>query len=81
MILEYEIVKYDGDLGWPNAFVPISASNCKRKTRLLMRGFATQRSRRWFTEHTFTAMLRIRGVECNAAEGYAEGFYVRKFVL
>jgi LmbE family N-acetylglucosaminyl deacetylase len=81
MILEYEIVKYDGDLGSPNAFVPLSASSCRRKTRLLMRGFATQRSRRWFAENTFMAMLRIRGVECNAPDGYAEGFYVRKFVL
>jgi LmbE family N-acetylglucosaminyl deacetylase len=81
MILEYEIVKYDGGLGSPNAFVPISKANCRRKVRLLMQGFSTQRSRRWFTEDTFTSMLRIRGVECNAPDGYAEAFYVRKLVL
>ena len=81
MILEYEIVKYDGGLGSPNAFVPISKANCRRKVRLLMQGFSTQRSRRWFSEDTFTSMLRIRGVECNAPDGYAEAFYVRKLVL
>ncbi len=81
MILEYEIVKYDGGLASPNAFVPISLTNCRRKVRMLMRGFATQRSRRWFTEDTFMAMFRIRGIECNAQEGHAEAFYVRKFVL
>jgi len=81
VILEYEIVKYDGGLGSPNAFVPISTANCQRKVDLLMQGFATQRSRRWFTAETFMAMLRIRGVECNAPDGHAEGFYVRKIIL
>ena len=81
MILEYEIVKYDGGLGSPNAFIPVSRANCRRKVQMLMRGFATQRSRRWFTEDTFMSMLRIRGIECNAPEGHAEAFYVRKFVL
>lgn len=81
MILEYEIVKYDGGLGSPNAFVPVSLENCRRKVQMLMRGFATQRSRRWFTEDTFMSMLRIRGIECNAPEGHAEAFYARKFVL
>ena len=79
--LEYEIIKYDGGLGSPNAFVPISAANCRRKVDLLMQGFETQRSRRWFTEDTFMSMLRIRGVECNAPDGHAEAFYVRKIVL
>jgi LmbE family N-acetylglucosaminyl deacetylase len=81
MILEYEIVKYDGGLGSPNAFVPISRVNCRRKVRMLMRGFSTQRSRRWFTEDTFMAMSRIRGIECNAPDGHAEAFYARKILL
>jgi LmbE family N-acetylglucosaminyl deacetylase len=81
VILEYEIIKYDGGLGSPNVFIPISAANCQRKVDLLMQGFATQRSRRWFSEDTFMAMLRIRGVECNAPDGHAEAFYVRKIVL
>jgi LmbE family N-acetylglucosaminyl deacetylase len=80
-IFEYEIVKYDGGLGSPNAFVPVSAANCRRKITLLMREFGTQRSRRWFTPQTFMAMLRLRGVECNSPSGYAEGFHVRKLLL
>jgi LmbE family N-acetylglucosaminyl deacetylase len=81
LIFEYEIPKYDGGLGSPNAFMPISRVNSRRKVKLLMRGFATQRSKRWFTEDTFDAMLRIRGIESNAPSGHAEGFYVRKIIL
>lgn len=81
MVLEYEIVKYDGGLGSPNGFVPLDLKTCRKKVRLLMQGFATQRSKRWFTEDAFMALLRIRGIECNAPEGHAEAFYVRKFVL
>jgi LmbE family N-acetylglucosaminyl deacetylase len=81
LVLEYEIVKFDGGLGSPNGFVPVSQKNATRKVNLLMRGFATQRSKRWFTEDTFRAMLRIRGIECNSPSGYAEAFYVRKVIL
>lgn len=81
MIFEYEIVKYDGDLGSPNAFVPVLSRNCERKIRILMHSFSTQRSRSWFTEDTFKAMLRLRGIECRSKSGYAEAFYVRKFLL
>jgi LmbE family N-acetylglucosaminyl deacetylase len=80
-VLEYEIVKYDGGLGSPNVFVPLSEKNSRRKVALLMRAFATQRSRRWFTADTFNSMHRIRGIECNAPSGHAEGFYARKVVL
>ena len=81
LILEYEILKYDGDLGRPNCYVPLPADVCDRKVALLMEGFATQRSRQWFTDDTFRAMLRIRGVECNAPSRLAEAFHARKFVL
>lgn len=80
-ILEYEILKYDGDLGRPNVYSPISEAICEKKITLLMSAFATQRSRQWFTEDTFRAMLRIRGVECNAPSRYAEAFHGRKIVL
>ena len=80
-ILEYEILKYDGDLGRPNVYSPISEATCEKKIALLMNAFATQRSRQWFTEDTFRAMLRIRGVECNAPSRYAEAFHGRKIVL
>jgi len=81
LIFEYEIVKYDGGLGSPGAFVPLSTRSWRRKIRLLLRGFATQRSKRWFTPETFEGIMRIRGVECNAPSGYAEAFYVRKIVI
>ncbi len=80
-ILEYEIPKYDGDLGQPNLFVPLSDEIAERKVRLLIEGFATQRSKGWFTEETFYGLLRIRGIECPATSKYSEAFYARKVVL
>lgn len=81
LVLEYEIAKYDGDLGSPNVFVPLDAGIRQRKVEYLMTAFATQRDKRWFTEETFLGLMRLRGIECAAAEGYAEGFYGRKLVL
>lgn len=80
-ILEYEIPKYDGDLGRPNVYVPLARTVCEAKVQLLMNGFATQRSRQWFTEDTFYSLMRLRGIESNASEKYAEAFYGRKLVL
>ena len=80
-ILEYEIPKYDGDIGQPNVYVPLTQTMCDNKVRYLMDGFSTQRSRQWFTEDTFYALLRLRGIESNAPEKYAEAFYGRKIVL
>ena len=80
-ILEYEIPKYDGDLGQPNFYVPLTDGVCKAKVKLLMEGFSTQRSRQWFTDDTFYALLRLRGIESNAEGRYAEAFYGRKIVL
>lgn len=80
-ILEYEIPKYDGDLGQPNIFVPLPDDISQTKVKLLMEGFATQRSKRWFTEDTFYGLLRIRGVESPKSTKYAEAFYGRKMAL
>ena len=80
LILEYEIVKYDGDLGAPNFFVHLTESLARRKVRMLLDNFESQRGKSWFTEDTFLAMLRVRGVECNAPEKYAEAHYCRKVV-
>jgi LmbE family N-acetylglucosaminyl deacetylase len=81
LILEYEILKYDGDLGHPNVFVPVSEQLCARKIALLMKHFKTQSSRHWFTSDTFEAMHRIRGIECVSPTGRAEAFYCRKMLL
>jgi LmbE family N-acetylglucosaminyl deacetylase len=81
LILEYEILKYDGDLGQPNIFIPLSEELCKRKIELLLKHFETQSTKHWFTRDTFEAMLRIRGIECASETGRAEAFYCRKLVL
>jgi LmbE family N-acetylglucosaminyl deacetylase len=81
LILEYEILKYDGDLGSPNLFVPLSEQLCARKVDLLLKHFKTQAAKHWFTCDTFEAMHRIRGIECASATGRAEAFYCRKMVL
>ncbi len=80
-ILEYEIPKYDGDLGQPNLYVSLTDEISRGKVRLLMEEFATQRSKRWFTEDTFYGLLRIRGIESPKVTKYAEAFYARKVVL
>jgi len=80
LILEYEIPKYDGDLGIPNCFVPLNPETCKLKTRYICETFQTQSNKAWLTEDTFQAILRLRGVECAASEKYAEAFYCRKLV-
>jgi LmbE family N-acetylglucosaminyl deacetylase len=77
-ILEYEIPKYDGDLGQPNLFFPVSDEVARRKVANICRVFKTQRKKHWFSEDTFLALLRLRGVECAAK--LAEGFYARKIV-
>jgi LmbE family N-acetylglucosaminyl deacetylase len=80
-ILEYEIPKYDGDLGQPSAFFPLEVSQYQTKVRHLMEAFGSQRSKHWFQESTFEALMRLRGMECNAPSGYAEAFYCRKAML
>jgi LmbE family N-acetylglucosaminyl deacetylase len=81
LVLEYEIMKYDGDLGTPNLYSHLSDAHARTKVRHLLEVFRTQRSRAWFTENAFLSLMRIRGVECNAPQEFAEGFYCRKMVL
>lgn len=80
-ILEYEIPKYDGDFGNPNVFVHLNQGIVANKIKLLTDLFRSQLSHHWFTEDTFRAILRLRGVESNAPESFAEAFYGRKLVL
>jgi LmbE family N-acetylglucosaminyl deacetylase len=77
-ILEYEIPKYDGDLGSPNFFITLDHELSKRKIDLLMQFFQTQNNKHWFTPDTFNAILRLRGIECKSPSGYAESFYCKK---
>ena len=80
-ILEYEIPKWDGDMGHPNLYVPVSASVLQRKIELLTTHFASQRSKHWFDAETFRGLARLRGMECRAPERYAEAFFARKLSL
>jgi LmbE family N-acetylglucosaminyl deacetylase len=80
-ILEYEVPKYDGDMGQPNAFVPLDDDICRRKIDHLMTHFGTQVPKRWFKEDLFSGLMRLRGMECNSPTSYAEAFYSRKAVL
>lgn len=81
LMLEYEIPKYDGDLGAPNVFMPLDEAVCRRKVDLLMRHFGSQRSKRWFTEDLFMGLLRLGGMESGSSSPFAEAFYGRKLVL
>lgn len=81
VVLEYEVPKWDGDLGNPNVFVPIEERHAKEKIAILMECFATQAGKRWFDEETFVGLMRLRGMECNAASRRAEAFYGRKVVV
>ena len=81
LILQYEILKYDGDLGAPNVYVPVDREAVERKVEYLLEAFASQHDKYWFTADTFEALMRVRGVESRSASGFAEAFYGNKLVL
>jgi LmbE family N-acetylglucosaminyl deacetylase len=81
LILEYEIPKWDGDLGQPNLYAPLQADVLERKIELLLAHFGTQRSKDWFDAETFRGLARLRGMECRAGGRYAEAFVLRKGLL
>ena len=81
LVLEYEIPKYDGNLGNPGFFVPLTQAQIRRKLETIGQHFSSQRGRSWFSDETFLATARLRGIGCNAPEGLAEAFYARKIVF
>ena len=81
LILEYEIPKYDGDMGAPNLFVPLDERLCSRKVSHLFDHFHSQVPKAWFKEDLFSGLLRLRGMECQSPTSFAEAFYCRKAVL
>jgi LmbE family N-acetylglucosaminyl deacetylase len=80
-ILEYEIPKYDGDLGTPNLYVHLSKPIVQKKIGHIIDIFQTQKEKQWYAEETFKSILRIRGVESNSPSRYAEAFHCRKIVI
>ena len=73
VILEYEIPKYDGDLGTPNVFIPLDEAAVEEKLELLREHYATQRGKHWFDDDLFRGLMRLRGMEAAAVRG---GVYV-----
>jgi LmbE family N-acetylglucosaminyl deacetylase len=80
-VVEYEIPKWDGDLGQPNLYIPVSAEVLQRKIELLNLHFGSQRSKQWFDSAVFLGLARLRGMECRAPEHYAEAFFARKLTV
>jgi LmbE family N-acetylglucosaminyl deacetylase len=81
LVFEYEVLKYDPDLGNPNLFVPLSPEKAETKLEVLCNSFSSQRQKLWFAGENFMAMMRVRGVQAASPSGLAEGFYVSKCVL
>ncbi len=81
LILEYEIPKYDGDLGAPGVFVPLDPAVAEDKVRHILECYKSQSDRHWFSRDVFMALMRLRAMEANAGTDQAEAFYGRKLVL
>lgn len=81
LILEYEIPKYEGDLGLPNLYAPLPSKLADHKVSHLIEHFSSQRSKDWFAADAFYGLMRLRGLECRADTGYAEAFRARKIAL
>jgi hypothetical protein len=81
LILEYEIPKYDGDLGNPNVYVRLDEEVCRRKVEHICAFFQTQSNKHWFSADTFLSLMRLRGIECASKTKYAEAFYCRKLTF
>jgi LmbE family N-acetylglucosaminyl deacetylase len=81
LVLEYEIPKYEGDLGRPNVYVPLADDVARKKVDIVLRHYASQYQKGWFKRETFEAVMRLRAIECNAQTGWAEAFHGRKIVL
>ena len=81
LVLEYEIPKYDGDLGSPNFFMRLEERHRQKKIAHLFAAFPTQTKKQWFTDDLFLGLMRIRGIEAGRKTRHAEAFYCRKMVL
>ena len=77
--LSYEIPKWDGDLGRPSMYVPLTADVAHRKVELLHKCFPSQASRDWWDDEVFLGLARLRGMECRAP--YSEAFICTKAVV
>lgn len=81
LVLEYEIPKWDGDMGRPNVYVALDEAQVEEKLGLLAEHFGSQREKHWYDVDVFRGLMRIRGMECRAPSGFAEAFVARKLTL
>jgi LmbE family N-acetylglucosaminyl deacetylase len=81
LILEYEIPKYDGDLGAPSVFVPLDAAVAEDKVRHVLECYKSQADRAWFSRDVFMGLMRLRALEAGAGGEAAEAFYAKKVLL
>jgi len=81
LVLEYEIPKYDGDLGSPYIFSSLEEKILDTKIKYINENFQTQKNKPWFSDETFRALPRLRGIESRSPSGYAEAFHCRKMNL
>ena len=79
LCLAYEITKWDGDLGRPSVYFPLSGETAMRKVELLHKHFPSQQNRDWWDDQVFLGLARLRGMECRAP--YAEGFFCTKSII
>jgi LmbE family N-acetylglucosaminyl deacetylase len=79
LILHYEIPKWDGDIGRPNVYVPLSDECAARKVKLLNASFPSQHDKHWWDDEFFLALMRLRGAESQSR--YAEAFTTGKLLL
>ena len=81
LVFEYEIPKYDGDLGNPNIFVPLTLAQLNSKVAAIREHFPSQYGRASLDDAAQRAIARLRGIASKAREGQAEAFYVDKIVF
>ncbi|HEY7224973.1 MAG TPA: PIG-L family deacetylase [Micromonosporaceae bacterium] len=78
-LVGYEIPKWDGDLGRPNVYLPLTDEVARRKAELLNTSFPSQKHHDWWDDEVFLGLARLRGMECRSR--YAEAFFCTKAVL
>jgi LmbE family N-acetylglucosaminyl deacetylase len=81
LILGYEIPKYDGDLGRPSVYAPLTSEIANDKLDHLLKAFPTQANRSWYRRDVFQGLLHLRGIECQSPSGFAEAFHASKLRL
>jgi LmbE family N-acetylglucosaminyl deacetylase len=79
LMLGYEILKWETDTPRPTVLHPLDPAMAAEKLRILMSSYPSQQDKDWYDESAFSALMRLRGVQCH--HEHAEAFVVEKAVL